>query len=102
MWPTIDELEELLRGDPGSESVLSELVSAYYSPELIASERRFELIEEFVRRFPRNIIAQCPFAHVDPLRSRALGSGEVRTRAELARREGVSRARVTQVLRRLR
>jgi hypothetical protein len=33
---------------------------------------------------------------------RALESGEVRSRAELARREGVSRARVTQVLRRLR
>jgi hypothetical protein len=69
--PTLDELENLLRDNPDAEPVLGELVSAYYSPALIGCERRVELIVEYVRRFPRNIIAQCPFAHVDPVGSPA-------------------------------
>lgn len=71
MQERIEELEKLLRDDPGAERVLSELLSAYYSPELIGTERRVDLVVEYVRRFPRSIIAQCPFAHVDPVASPA-------------------------------
>ena len=61
----IDALEQQLERDPGSKVVLEKLLAAYLTEETWFAPRRFELVHEYVRLFPRDLTARTPYVVLD-------------------------------------
>ncbi|HYQ00466.1 MAG TPA: hypothetical protein VER96_17435 [Polyangiaceae bacterium] len=61
----LEALEIQLAADPGSESLLEEILFEYLGPGLAGAPRRIHHAIEYVRRFPRTLIARTPYVHVD-------------------------------------
>jgi tetratricopeptide (TPR) repeat protein len=64
-------LEEQLAADPESEELRQDILFEYLGPGLGNEARRIHHIVEYVRRFPRTLIARCPHVHVYPSESPA-------------------------------
>jgi tetratricopeptide (TPR) repeat protein len=64
-------LEEQLVADPESEDLRQDILFEYLGPGLGNEPRRIHHIVEYVRRFPRTLIARCPHVHVYPSESPA-------------------------------
>jgi uncharacterized protein HemY len=62
-------LEEQLAADPESEELRQDILFEYLRPGLDREPRRIHHIVEYVRRFPRTLIARCPYVHVYPSES---------------------------------
>src|SRR6187549_43479 len=61
----LEALEVQLVADPGSESLREEILFEYLAPGLAGAPRRIHHAIEYVRRFPRTLIARTPYVHVD-------------------------------------
>ena len=59
-------LEEQLAADPESEDLRQDILFEYLGPGIGNEARRIHHIVEYVRRFPRTLIARCPHVHVYP------------------------------------
>lgn len=64
-------LEERLAADPDSEELRQDILFEYLGPGLGNEARRIHHIVEYVRRFPRTLIARRPHVHVYPSESPA-------------------------------
>lgn len=62
-------LEAQLTANPESEELRQDILFEYLGPGLRDEPRRIHHIVEYVRRFPRTLIARCPHVHVHPSRS---------------------------------
>ena len=60
----LQRLEEQLAADPESEELRQEILYEYLA--VTGGEpRRIHHATEYIRRFPRNVVARAPFVHVD-------------------------------------
>lgn len=62
-------LEAQLTANPESEELRQDILFQYLGPGLRDEPRRIHHIVEYVRRFPRTLIARCPHVHLHPSRS---------------------------------
>jgi len=60
----LEELEARLVADPSLLEVREEILTDHLGRMDGGDPRRIRHIVEYVRRFPRTLIARCPFAHV--------------------------------------
>lgn len=60
----LQALEEQLAADPESESLREKILFEYLGPGLTGEPRRIHHAVEYIRRFPRTVVARAPYVHV--------------------------------------
>ena len=61
----LQALEDQLAADLESESLREQILFEYLGPGLAGEPRRIHHAVEYVRRFPRTVVARAPHVHVD-------------------------------------